>query len=390
MRKRLVARVALVAAVCFAIAGCATDKKDDTGLKVSKSAPVVQPSLGLQQRFGDEIVVAGQFYRIGAPVVTWMDPGGYDAYRTERRFSKYEESSFEATTQAIADGKSKAEIKSPNRFGLRYGNLPAATQHYTPNELEAVRGGGWTLPMLQKTVDQFVLHYDVAGTSKSCFNTLQDDRGLSVQFMLDLDGTIYQTLDVKERAWQATISNNRSIGIEIANIGSYSASETNAPLEAWYKKDKDGKTYINIPERNGGMASQYTHPKVLRPMRNDPIVAEIQGRAQRMYDLTPQQYASLIKLTAGLCDVLPLIKPDYPKDEKGVLINHALSEEQWEKYQGVLGHFHVQKNKSDPGSAFQWDYLMDNVKKELAARKRVPFMEQKYFALVPISTSDPK
>ena len=36
-------------------------------------------------RLGDEIVVCGRFVHTGAPVVTWMDPGGYDAYRTERR-----------------------------------------------------------------------------------------------------------------------------------------------------------------------------------------------------------------------------------------------------------------------------------------------------------------
>ena len=34
--------------------------------------------------------------------------------------------------------------------------------------------------------------------------------------MLDVDGTIYQTLDVKERAWHATTSNTRAVGIEIA------------------------------------------------------------------------------------------------------------------------------------------------------------------------------
>jgi N-acetyl-anhydromuramyl-L-alanine amidase AmpD len=89
------------------------------------------------------------------------------------------------------------------------------------NEIERVRGGGWDLPLLQREVDQFVIHFDVAGTSRQCFKTLHDLRGLSVQFMLDLDGTIYQTLDLKERAWHATTSNNRSVGIEIANMGAY-------------------------------------------------------------------------------------------------------------------------------------------------------------------------
>ena len=38
------------------------------------------------ERRGDEIVVCGQLYHTTAPVVLWMDPGGYDAYRLERRF----------------------------------------------------------------------------------------------------------------------------------------------------------------------------------------------------------------------------------------------------------------------------------------------------------------
>ena len=37
-------------------------------------------------RLGDEIVVCGQLVHTGAPVVLWLDPGGYDAYRAECRF----------------------------------------------------------------------------------------------------------------------------------------------------------------------------------------------------------------------------------------------------------------------------------------------------------------
>src|SRR3954465_10238970 len=148
-------------------------------------------------RKGDEIVVAGQLFHTGTRVVTWMDPGGYDAYRVERRFSPLEESSWDKTKDAVKD------VHPPNGYGFRKDSL-------TSEEIERVRGGGWDLPTLQKIVDQFVIHYDAAGTSKNCFRTLQDFRGLSVHFMLDLDGTIYQTLDVKERAFHATTSNTRS------------------------------------------------------------------------------------------------------------------------------------------------------------------------------------
>src|SRR5215831_9430481 len=179
-------------------------------------------------RRGDEIVVAGQFFHTGTPVVLWMDPGGYDAYRVERRFSPLQKSGWDASQEEVR------ELTSPNRYNMRTNGLSA-------EELERVRGGGWELPLLQKVVDQFVLHYDACGTSRQCFKVLQDQRDLSVHFMLDLDGTIYQTLDLKERAWHATSSNSRSVGIEIANIGAYPRSEKN-PLEQWYAEDSAGHT----------------------------------------------------------------------------------------------------------------------------------------------------
>lgn len=305
------------------------------------------------QRTGDEIMVAGQLFHTGTRVVLWTDANGYDAYRTEKRFGPYEQSSWEATTRPTTGPAPAKEVLSwtPNRYSIRAKDL-------TPEQIEEVRGGGWTLPMLQDKVDQFVIHYDVAGVSQTCFKVLQDHRNLSVHFMLDVDGTIYQTLDLKERARQATIANDRSVGIEIANMGSYSSKESPAPLAQWYSKDpQTGVVTLTIPERLHG-GGVLTPNFVGHPARNEMISGEIQGRVQRQYDFTPEQYAALTKLTATLCTVFPKIKCDYPKDENGKLITHALSPEQYAAYQGVLGHYHVQTNKSDPGPAFQWDTVI--------------------------------
>ena len=165
-------------------------------------------------RQGDEIVVAGQFVHTGTRVVLWMDPHGYDAYRVERRFSPIDKADWESSQ---ADNRS---LTSPARYNRRSNGL-------SKEEIERVRGGGWDLPLLQRVVDQFVIHFDVCGTSRQCFKVLQDGRDLSVHFMLDLDGTIYQTLDLKERAWHATTSNSRSVGIEIANMGAYPVNGKN-------------------------------------------------------------------------------------------------------------------------------------------------------------------
>ena len=90
-----------VLAVAALFAGCKTAPKPGT------FAP----------RKGDEIVVAGQFVHTGTRVVLWMDPGGYDAYRVERRFSPIEKSDWE-TSQAEVRG-----LGSPNRYNLRTSGL---------------------------------------------------------------------------------------------------------------------------------------------------------------------------------------------------------------------------------------------------------------------------
>ncbi|MDP1580577.1 MAG: peptidoglycan recognition family protein [Candidatus Didemnitutus sp.] len=298
-------------------------------------------------RQGEEIVVAGQFFPIGTPVVTWMDPGGYDAYRVERRFAPLAESGWDKTAAARPD------IKSPNRYGLRAVNL-------SNEEISRVRGGGWDLPLLRRVVDQFVLHYDACGISKQCFNILHDHRGLSVHFMLDLDGTIYQTLDVKERAWHASTSNDRSVGVEIANIGAYAPGDLSV-LQSWYRRDAKGGTEITIPEKLGDPLFRVKGFKG-RPIRPEPVKGNIQATDLVQYDLTPEQYAALIKLTAALSKIFPKIKLDYPRDAKSRLITHKLPDAQLAAFQGVIGHYHIQTNKTDPGPALQWDKIINGAR----------------------------
>ena len=300
-------------------------------------------------RSGDEIMVCGQLFHTGAPVVLWTDPGGYDAYRVDRRFVPLEEAGWKATEKA-------GGVKSPNRYSTR-------SRGVSPQMAEKIRGG-WELNDLQQVVDQFVIHFDVCGTSKRCFQVLHDARGLSVHFMLDVDGTLYQTLDLKESAWHATIANSRSIGIEIANMGAYGLKSKN-PFDQWYEKDAGGKTFMKIP---GGLEKSGIRnpPSPIRPDRNDPVTGLVQGQQLVQYDLTPQQYETLARLTATLCTVFPKIKCEYPKDGQGMLIPEKLTDQQFNGYQGILGHYHVQKNKVDPGPAFQWDRLIRDAKALMA------------------------
>lgn len=272
---------------------------------------------------GDEIIVAGKRFPTGTRVVTWHEPRGYNGYAV-----------------------------NPPAHGRRTLGRKRAKERPP------------TLQELQRHVDRFVLHYDATGLSRACFDVLKK-RGLSVHFMLDVDGTIYQTLDLQERAWHAGASNSRSIGIEIANIGAYAPADAKV-LGTWYRPGPAGQTRL-VPPASAGEPRLLRPDAGNRPQRPDPVRGRIHDRDLVQYDFTPEQYAALIKLTATLHRAFPRIRLDYPRDASGRLLTTRLTEAQLDDYRGLVGHFHLQLDKVDPGPAFQWDAFLAGVKRELKA-----------------------
>ena len=123
---------------------------------------------------------------------------------------------------------------------------------------------------------------------------------------------------------------------------------------------------------SGSPASRTTAAEpfwVPRPSRPEPVVGTVHGQKLQQYDLTPEQYDSLTKLTATLCTVFPKIKCDYPRDADGGLITKTLADADYDRFQGVLGHYHVQTNKTDPGPAFQWDKVIVGARALMAKSK---------------------
>ena len=261
-------------------------------------------------RSGDEIVVDGRFVHTGTRVVTWLDPGGYDAYRPHRR----------------SDPEITGPEDAPDRIA-RFGSV----RRGRPRDVAAA-------------VSQIVVHYDACGTSVRCFTVLHVRRGLSCHFLLDLDGTVYQTLDVKERAWHAGVANDRSVGIEIANIGAYPDRET---PEAWYAP-------------GGG------HPAGAPPPAQPGIVTgRVQGQDLFQYDFTRPQYEALASLVATLCRVLD-VPASTPRGAAGRVRTEALPEADAVAFPGIVGHLHVSASKVDPGPAFDWERFLADVRRRLA------------------------
>ena len=44
-------------------------------------------------------------------------------------------------------------------------------------------------------------------------------------------------------------------------------------------------------------------------------------------------------------------------------MTHKLPKAELEAYEGVLGHYHVQTDKVDPGPALQWDYVIGEARR---------------------------
>lgn len=240
---------------------------------------------------GTSIIVAGQPFDVGKPVVLWSDPQGFDAYQT-RCIDQ---------TGGCCDGQNK-------RYGVR---------HDVPDR---------SLPQLQDVVSQFVLHFDGCVNSRSCFKSMHNRPrphgstgcGLSAHFMVDADGTIYQTLDLVERAFHAEEANSTSVGVEICNRGRVDRNE-------WPKLPAEYRT---------------------RPTR----FVTINGEKHEAYEFRPEQYDAIVALTRTLLRVFPKIKPIVPEKPDGQVIMDTLPDPL--AFAGILGHLHVdlQRQKWDPGA----------------------------------------
>lgn len=304
-------------------------------------APESKITPDLRQRFqpGTSIVICGETVSIGTPVILWSDPVGFNAYL---------ETCFSVAQALPIEPEGRGRLQ---RYGTR---APTRLDRKTA---AAVQKNGWSRDALARQIHQFILHYDAVGTSTRCFRALHDRRGLSCHFLLDLDGTIYQTLDVREEAFQASGANAHSIGVEMANLG---ALATPKLFEGWYHQDDAG--VILVPPAHVKPGNQWRDDLVLRPARPKPESGRIQGSKFVQYDFTPEQYAALARLTAALASQFPRIKLRAPTDGAGKVITSTLPEKDQDRFEGVLAHWHLSRGKFDPGPAFQWDLLLSSAR----------------------------
>lgn len=157
----------------------------------------------------------------------------------------------------------------------------------------------------------FVTHWDVTLSSSRCARIL-NERGISVHFCIDNDGTIYQLVDMNNAAWHAgnRAINHNSIGVEISD-------GYNLRWQSWYEDNGFGPRPI--------MKDVYCHGRKL-----DPFLG-----------FYPIQLQALTALYSAISEIfnIPLVAPAVENGVDPAVKNNTFS--------GFCSHYHITTNKID-------------------------------------------
>ena len=204
--------------------------------------------------------------------------------------------------------------------GMPYGKLPMGPYTKRYSFRPRLRHYGMNPPYeaVKASIRQFVVHHDGCNSSDMCFSVLQNERGLSVHFLLDNDGTIFQTIDLGLMAYHASEWNIDSIGVELCNRGDAN-KEPN-----YYSSGRFG------PKR---------HTKTCK----------INGHAINAFDYTDEQKDSFVKLCRALSRLLPNLPAEFPQATPGKQHWGTIPKDQSMRFAGYIGHYHLWDQKWDPG-----------------------------------------
>ena len=172
-------------------------------------------------------------------------------------------------------------------------------------------------PLLSKREPSFfVCHWDVCLSSESCYKVLQQ-RGLSVHFLIDNDGTIYQTMDMNDVAYHAGSRkwNDSSIGVEISNAYYLQHQD-------WYVKQGLGK----------------------RPVIRDAVVHG--QKLDPFLGFYPQQIQALRALMRAVNKAtgIPLQAPLDRSKRTNTTVSKKCADG---RFEGFISHYHLTNNKID-------------------------------------------
>lgn len=253
------------------------------------------------RRPSGNLIIAGQYFKIDAPVINFREPPYWDSTRE----------------YCIPMDMYPNPPCKPG--GVPYGNLPHPyTKRYSTRGPLRRYGMNPPLDAVKAVIRQFVIHHDGCSSADMCFNVLQNERGLSCHFLIDNDGTIYQTIDLALMAYHAAEWNTNSIGVELCNRGD-ALREPNL-----YQSGKHG------PKRNVKKVK----------INNHTILA---------YEYTPQQIDAMTRLGRALQRLLPNLPAEFPQSSPGQASWDTMPASASFRFAGYIAHYHLTTQKWDPG-----------------------------------------
>ncbi len=192
-----------------------------------------------------------------------------------------------------------------------------------PEDFNAVRG----------SIDLIVLHDTGTADVRESMVSMEGS-GASTHFIIEWDGTIYQTLDLALEANHSQTSadagardssiDGRSIAIDLVNPVSLDKSP-------------------GLPDGRAGVAE--------RP-RSEAVA--LQGEQVQQWGYTPAQIDAVERLVAALLREFPQVAARVPQ-VGGDVPRHVF--EGAASFTGVLGHLHLTRVAKDPGAAFPWERI---------------------------------
>ncbi len=269
--------------------------------------PFIRPS--------GNLIIGGRAFPTDARIVNFLDPPYWNA-------------TSEKCMSLDRNPHPRCE-RAPNGGHFPYGppeGYSKYTQRYSTRP--ALRRKDWNMGMnapyeaVKSIIKQFVIHLDNCFTAEMCWDVLQNERGLSCHFLVDNDGTIYQTLDLALMGYHASEWNTNSIGVELCNFGS---------------AKKDPNLY-----RSG----KFGPDRAYKPVK-------INNHTYLAFEFTRPQMEQMRKLSRALLRLFPNLPAEYPQSSPGQQAWDTLPKTASRAFAGYIGHYHLVPEKWDPG---WWDF----------------------------------
>ncbi len=246
----------------------------------------------------------GIAFDIGCRVVKWNEKGGFNGYTTKRV------------------------------------EVPVVNRKTGVERIKIIKGPRYSKRDINRIIQFFLHHSGGDGRNPSgMFETLYNNRNLSVHYANEDNGILYQYNDAVDCTWHAGKHNPICFGLE----------------NCLYPFVKSRPDYYS-PARN----------KRTKNLPHKKRVEKIHGRDIEVFCMPDPQMDSMARLVSGNWVAMAHITgkeiflepPQLPKTTRNTVPKTVIKDPR--KHVGMIGHFHATKKKPDP-CGVDWDRLENDV-----------------------------